>query len=130
LIEAYCYRIKAHGTADDPSLYRDESEVERWLALEPVGRMAAFLRRQGIIDDAKEAELHDEVQAVVARAVAEMEAIDHPGRDILFEHVYASGRPWTYGEAMAELQSVRRPPQEKPPGSPTTPGAGAEGKTQ
>ncbi|HET7482572.1 MAG TPA: thiamine pyrophosphate-dependent enzyme, partial [Actinomycetota bacterium] len=38
LIEAFCYRIGAHGTADDPRLYRDEAETERWRPLEPVTR--------------------------------------------------------------------------------------------
>ncbi len=38
LIEAYCYRLRAHGTADDPKLYRDESETAKWLPLEPLGR--------------------------------------------------------------------------------------------
>ncbi|HEU4480564.1 MAG TPA: thiamine pyrophosphate-dependent enzyme, partial [Actinomycetota bacterium] len=50
LIEAYCYRLMPHGTADDPRLYRDEAETERWKPLEPVQRMAGFLRRIGVLD--------------------------------------------------------------------------------
>ena len=42
LIEAVCYRLKAHGTADDPRLYRDEAEAQRWLPHEPIGRMGGF----------------------------------------------------------------------------------------
>lgn len=130
LIEAYCYRIMPHGTADDPRLYRDESEAQRWKALEPVGRMAAFLRRLSILDDDQEAQIGADAKETIAEAVREMEAIPHPAQDILFDHVYGSGRPWNFDEGLAELAQVERPPEVKPLGPPTTPGAGEEGKTQ
>ncbi len=130
LIEAYCYRIMPHGTADDPRLYRDESETERWKKLEPVGRMGSFLRRLTILDDTKEEEIRAEAKETIAQAVRDMEAIAHPGQEILFEHVYRSGRPWNFDEALDELGSVERPAEVKPLGPPTSPGAGAEGKTQ
>jgi pyruvate dehydrogenase E1 component alpha subunit len=116
LIEAFCYRIGAHGTADDPRLYRDESETEKWKPLEPVGRMGAFLHRIGVLDDSKEEEIRAEAKATIATAVTEMESIPQPGREILFDYVYASGRPWTFDEGLAELTSVERPPEVKPTG--------------
>jgi pyruvate dehydrogenase E1 component alpha subunit len=118
LIEAYCYRIAPHGTADDPRLYRDESEVERWKPLEPVGRMAGFLRRLTILDDSGIEDIGAEAKATIAQAVEEMEAITQPDREILFEHVYASGRPWTFDEGLEELRSVARPPEVKPLNAP------------
>jgi pyruvate dehydrogenase E1 component alpha subunit len=118
LIEAYCYRIGAHGTADDPRLYRDESEVERWKPLEPVGRMAGFLKRLSILDDQGIEDSVAEAKETIAQAVKEMESITQPGQEILFEHVYASGRPWTFDEALEELQSVARPPEVKPLNAP------------
>lgn len=130
LIEAYCYRIMPHGTADDPRLYRDESQTERWKALEPVGRLGAFLRRLSLLDDDQEAQIRAEAKEAIAEAVREMEAIPHPGQEILFDHVYASGRPWSFDEGLAELAQVERPPEVKPLGPPTSPGAGEEGKTQ
>ena len=129
LIEAYCYRLMPHGTADDPRLYRDESEVERWKHLEPVGRMASFLRRLSILDDNTEAEIRQEAKETIAAAVAEMESIPHPGQEILFDHVYASGRPWNFDEGLEELREVERPDEVKPLGPPTSAGAGEEGKT-
>ncbi|MGH2820037.1 MAG: thiamine pyrophosphate-dependent dehydrogenase E1 component subunit alpha, partial [Actinomycetota bacterium] len=95
LIEAFCYRIGAHGTADDPRLYRDESEVDRWRALEPVGRLSGFLHRIGVLDDGQEETIRREAKETIASAVAELEAIDQPDQDILFDYVYASGKPWT-----------------------------------
>ncbi len=116
LIEAYCYRIGAHGTADDPKLYRDESETERWKPLEPVGRMAGFLERIGVLDQATRETLHEEAKATIAASVKDMEAIRHPSQEILFDHVYASGSPWTFDEGLAELKDVERPPEVKPVG--------------
>jgi pyruvate dehydrogenase E1 component alpha subunit len=118
LIEAYCYRLRAHGTADDPRLYRDEAETERWLALEPLGRMSAYLKRMGVIDGAKEEAMKAEAKATLAAAVTEMEAIVQPSQEILFDHVYASGRPWSFDEGLAELKAVERPPEVKPLGAP------------
>ena len=116
LIEAFCYRIGAHGTADDPRLYRDEAEVEKWKALEPIGRMAGFLGRLGVLDNAGVEEIQVEARTSIARAVTEMEDIEQPGQEILFEHVYAAGRPWNFDEGLAELRSVERPPEVKPLG--------------
>ena len=130
LIEAFCYRIAPHGTADDPKLYRDENETEQWRPLEPVSRTARYLKRLGALTDDKQEQIQAEAKEQVAQAVVQMESISHPGQDILFDDVYASGRPWMFDEALAELRSVSRPEEVKPLGPPTTPGAGEEGKTQ
>lgn len=124
LIEAYCYRLRAHGTADDPRLYRDEEETEKWKPLEPVGRMAGFLKRQGLLDDTAEEQIKQEAKESIAAAVREMEAIEQPDLDILFQHVYASGRPWTFDEGLEELRSVERPPEVKPIGPQAGPSTG------
>jgi pyruvate dehydrogenase E1 component alpha subunit len=124
LIEAFCYRIGAHGTADDPRLYRDEEETEKWRSLEPVTRTSAFLRRLGVLDDAKEEAIRAEAKQTIADAVTEMEAIAQPEQSILFECVYASGRPWSFDEGLDELRAVERPPEVKPLGPPPSPAAG------
>ena len=124
LVEAFCYRIGAHGTADDPHLYRDETETESWRPLEPVGRMAGFLKRIGALDDSDAKEIQAEAKNVIAEAVRDMESIDQPGQEILFDYVYASGRPWSFDEGLEELKAVERQPQVKPLGP--VPGAPAD----
>jgi pyruvate dehydrogenase E1 component alpha subunit len=114
LIEAFCYRIMAHGTADDPRLYRDEAESTKWKAFEPLLRMSAFLHRLGVLDDGEEEEIHAEAKAVMAQAVSEMESIAQPEQSILFDHVYTSSYPWTFSEGLEELQAVERPPAVAP----------------
>ena len=98
LLEAVCYRLGPHGTADDPSRYRDEGETERWRPLEPVGRMAAYLRRRGLLSDAVEQEMRAEARARIDQAVSDLESVEPPGAEVLFDHVYASGLPWTLRE--------------------------------
>lgn len=50
-IEAVTYRMGPHTTADDPTRYRDSAELERWRALDPIGRLEAHLRTLGALDD-------------------------------------------------------------------------------
>jgi pyruvate dehydrogenase E1 component alpha subunit len=117
LIEAFCYRIGAHGTADDPRLYRDESVTDKWKPLEPITRMAGFLQRAGVLDADKEKSIRAEAKAVIAQSVKDMEAIEQPDQSILFDPVYASGWPWTFEEGLEELRHVARPPEVKPLGA-------------
>jgi pyruvate dehydrogenase E1 component alpha subunit len=91
LIEALCYRLAPHATADDPTKYRDEAETNKWRALEPVGRTSGYLRRLGLIDDAAEQAAHDDARRLIAQAVRETETLTEAPADILFETTYASG---------------------------------------
>ena len=52
LIEAFTYRMGAHTTTDDPTRYRASGEVESWRARDPLARVEAYLRSNGIADDA------------------------------------------------------------------------------
>lgn len=90
LIEAVCYRFGPHTTADDPTRYRDDAELARWRALDPLPRMRAFLTSQGLWDDAAETRLWEEVRDEVARALAVAEAEPAAGPEALFDYAYAS----------------------------------------
>lgn len=130
LIEAYCYRIGPHGTADDPRLYRDESEAEKWRPLEPVGRLAGYLRRNGVLERSQEENIYDEARLAIAEAVKEMEALPQLGVEVLFDDVYASGRPRSFQEGLEELAGIERAAEARPMAAPPSSGAGEEGKTQ
>ena len=51
LIEAITYRIEAHTNADDASRYRDDAEVQHWLARDPLARLETYLRSTGPLPD-------------------------------------------------------------------------------
>jgi len=92
LIEALTYRIGAHTTSDDPSKYRDESEVEYWKARDPIARFETFLRRQGIEDsffeDVKQA--GDELAADIREQTF---ALTTPPLENIFDFVYSESHP-------------------------------------
>jgi pyruvate dehydrogenase E1 component alpha subunit len=93
LVEAVQYRFGAHTTADDPTAYRDEGEVERWRERDPIDRYEAFLRDRGVLDDTVVAEFEPSPVAMFDDAFAEStpeieeqraafeRALDEHGRD-------------------------------------------------
>lgn len=91
-IEALTYRIGAHTTADDPTRYRPDGELEAWQQRDPIARLEAHLRGLGV-DDA----FFDEVRATAdAEAKRVRDAILHlpaPEADSMFAHVYAEPHP-------------------------------------
>jgi pyruvate dehydrogenase E1 component alpha subunit len=87
LVEAVCYRYGAHTTADDPSAYRDDEEVDAWRERDPIDRLETFLRDRGLLDDDRVTEIRDAARAEVARLVDGAAGYD-PDPDQLFENAY------------------------------------------
>jgi pyruvate dehydrogenase E1 component alpha subunit len=48
LIEAVTYRMGPHTTSDDPTRYREASQVEEWAARDPIARYRAYLQSIGV----------------------------------------------------------------------------------
>lgn len=93
LIEAITYRLGAHTTADDPSRYRSQEEVDRWLALDPIPRYRTYLQGQGLWSE----RLEERVAARSKRMRAELRdtVFGAPDFDIddVFNMVYAEITP-------------------------------------
>lgn len=91
LIECVTYRMSVHTTADDPSKYRDESEVEKWEKRDPISRLRKYLSGQGALDDSAveelEEEIAQEIQAAWEQAQERMAELDDPAA--MFDHLYA-----------------------------------------
>lgn len=91
LIECVTYRLEMHTTADDPTRYREDEEVEEWEQRDPISRFGNYLRDRDLMDDdrqsAMEAEIEEEIEDAWRRAEARIEDMDPV--EALFAHILA-----------------------------------------
>ena len=89
LVEAYTYRMGAHTTTDDPTRYRLSDELETWKLKDPIGRVEAYLRRNGLADESFFDEVAQEAEAFGERLREGCRALPDPSPVALFDDVYA-----------------------------------------
>lgn len=93
LIECVTYRMSLHTTADDPKVYRDDADVERWNAKCPIARFEKYLITKGVID-AKGCErvaADCEQEVLAARETFRKRAVPNPKE--IFDFVYEKITP-------------------------------------
>jgi pyruvate dehydrogenase E1 component alpha subunit len=93
LIEAVTYRFGPHTTADDPTKYRKDEEVEEWKALDPVIRLQRYLGGRGLWTESLEKKNREDAEEIVNRGVAEAEAMPAPRIEDIFQYTYAEMTP-------------------------------------
>jgi acetoin:2,6-dichlorophenolindophenol oxidoreductase subunit alpha len=89
LIEAKTYRKGGHSRAD-PAKYRPETEVESWLARDPVTLYRDRLLRLEV-DGQRLDGIDAEVAAEVDRATEESKAAPPPSEELIYADVWADG---------------------------------------
>ncbi|WP_265108474.1 pyruvate dehydrogenase (acetyl-transferring) E1 component subunit alpha [Halosolutus halophilus] len=92
LIEAIQYRYGAHTTADDPDVYRDEAEVDRWRRRDPIDRFEAYLRDRSVLGDDLIREIDAEIEDTLETIVDRTEDVDADPRE-MFEFTYEDPTP-------------------------------------
>ncbi|MFP7761787.1 thiamine pyrophosphate-dependent dehydrogenase E1 component subunit alpha [Marisediminicola sp. LYQ85] len=97
-VEALTYRIGAHTSSDDPTKYRADSELQSWIARDPIQRFETYLRSRGeadafFADVATEAE---DFAADIRRRTLELES---PAADLIFDSVYSEPHPLTSAQS-------------------------------
>ncbi|MER7580088.1 pyruvate dehydrogenase (acetyl-transferring) E1 component subunit alpha [Kitasatospora sp. NPDC097691] len=93
LVEAHTYRVDGHTNADDPGRYRDEEEVRRWDAADPLHRLETYLRGTGLLNGQDVESARAEGDALAADLRARIDVGEQPDPLELFEHVYAEPTP-------------------------------------
>jgi len=104
IVESVSYRLDAHTTNDDPSLYRDDSEVEWWEQREPVGRFESFLKRSGVWSEIDEAEIREAANERFDTAKEAADAYEQGGVEEMFRHLYDETPP-ELERQLAEFQA-------------------------
>jgi pyruvate dehydrogenase E1 component alpha subunit len=110
-IEAVTYRMMMHTTADDPTKYRTEAEVEGWRARDPISRFRIYLEKKGIWDDARQKKLEEEIKNEIDAAVKEFEAMTDFKPDAPFDFVFGTRHDEIEEQRQAFLEEVRKEAQ-------------------
>lgn len=89
LIELYTYRLGAHTTSDDPTIYRTQEEVDQWKAKDPIDRFRRWLIAQGLWSEEQDQELQAKYEAYV-RTVFETQVEKSPPVTLkeIFSHTF------------------------------------------
>jgi len=59
-IEGVTFRFGPHTTADDPTKYRTEKEIDPWKPLDPLVRLRLYLKEKGLWNEAVEQRITEE----------------------------------------------------------------------
>jgi 2-oxoisovalerate dehydrogenase E1 component alpha subunit len=104
LLELVTYRMEGHSTSDDPRAYRPAEVVEPWKRKDPIKRVGRLLTARGLLDEAGDAALREEVRLEIQAALREAEAFPpKPPVETMFEDVYAEPG-WAQREQLAGLR--------------------------
>jgi pyruvate dehydrogenase E1 component alpha subunit len=96
LIEALTYRLSAHTTADDPTVYRSKSEEEEWQKRDPLIRFRKYLENERLWDGEKEEKLENEIKEKIKAGYEAAENFRNSNPDPLafFDYVYDAIPPY------------------------------------
>jgi len=99
VVEYVTYRVGAHSTSDDPSVYRPKTESDAWPLGDPVLRLKNHLIRRGAWSEERhkqaEAEILSEVIAIQkdAESHGTLHSGPHPSARDMFEGVFEQMPP-------------------------------------
>jgi pyruvate dehydrogenase E1 component alpha subunit len=106
LIECVTYRLGMHTTADDPTKYRSEEEVNFWEQKDPLTRFRVYLEKKKLLD----ASVEEQVDEEIARAVERFEAMPPADPLSMFDHAYAELPPGVAAQRAELAARLQAPP--------------------
>ncbi len=93
MIEAVTFRFGPHTTADDPTKYRTDAEVEEWKPRDPLLRTQRYLEKKGLWSEEIEKEIKEEAEAEITQAVEDAEGFPPPKPGEFFQYTFAELTP-------------------------------------
>ena len=93
LIEGVTFRFGPHTTADDPTKYRTEKEIEPWKPLDPLVRLRFYLKEKGLWNEEADQRITEEGQKEIDQAVKDAESVPVPEVEDIFRYVYSEMTP-------------------------------------
>ena len=83
------YRLMGHSSSDDPTKYRDESEVAVWRERDPLPRFENFLTERGLLAQGEAKSIHEKWIKTVDDEIHTQEVVDPMPLKSLVEDIYA-----------------------------------------
>lgn len=93
LIEAFTYRLAAHTTSDDPTLYRKDEEVQEWWKKDPILRFKKYLLNKSILTEEWEEKTKKELEIDVMSTFEEIEKTSDTLIEDIFKYHYETMPP-------------------------------------
>jgi pyruvate dehydrogenase E1 component alpha subunit len=93
LIEAYTYRLGPHTTSDDPTLYREDKEVEMWEKRDPMIRFKKYLIDKGYWSEKEDKALEEEQTIFVGETFKKVEQSGTEDLLDIFQYTYKEMTP-------------------------------------
>lgn len=93
LIEAVTYRMGPHSTADDPTRYRQQADVDAWASRDPLDRFRSYLCSRDLLDEQGFAEADDVADDMAMELRARIVRSDAPDPASMFDFVVADASP-------------------------------------
>lgn len=89
LVEALTYRLSMHTTADDPTRYRSQEELDEWKEKDPLKRFRIYLKDKGIWTERWQEELEKKAKKKIDEAVKAAESIEEHSVEEMFDHMFS-----------------------------------------
>lgn len=93
IIEAVTYRLGPHTTSDDPTIYRDPSEVTEWEKKDPIERFKKYLIDKGLWSEEKDKLQYEEYENYVGETFKKVEESGLVSLEDIFKYTYAEMTP-------------------------------------
>jgi pyruvate dehydrogenase E1 component alpha subunit len=89
LLECKTYRFHGHNFGD-PQMYRSREEIADWVEKrDPIKRLAAYMKEAGILTEAEDQAIQQQVAAEIQEAVRFAESSPYPTPDELHKDIYS-----------------------------------------